>query len=110
MSKLITKFQKNRLLTSIRSWKATPFQKKVWRTILTIPPGEVRSYEWVAKKIGHPRATRGVGSALKKNPFAPQVPCHRVIRKDGSLGGYSGPGGISQKMRLLKKERIASIA
>lgn len=96
---------KNSLLKKIEGLKATPFQKKVWKILLTIPRGEVRTYEWIAKKAGIPHAARAVGSALKKNPLAPNVPCHRVVRKDGSLGGYSGPGGIRTKRRLLMKER-----
>lgn len=83
---------------------ATPFQKKVWKAILLIPQGEVRSYSWVARRIGHPKAVRAVGSALGKNPFAPMVPCHRVIRKDGSLGGYTG--GLDRKKSLLRKENF----
>lgn len=85
-------------------YPATSFQKKVWKALLTIPKGQIRSYEWVAKKIGAPRAVRAVGTAVGKNPFAPHVPCHRVIRKNGSLGNYSGPGGIKQKIFLLTQE------
>lgn len=81
---------------------ATPFEKKVWKALLEIPRGEVRSYQWVAERVGSPRALRAVGQALKKNPFAPQVPCHRVIRKDGTLGGYAH--GLTRKKYLLKKE------
>ena len=81
----------------------TPFEKKVYRTILAIPPGQVRSYEWVAKKIGRPKAARAVGNALHKNPFAPVVPCHRVVKNDGALGGYSK--GLSAKKKLLEKEK-----
>ncbi len=87
--------------------KGTAFQKKVWRALLTIPRGDVKTYSWVAKKIGHPKAVRAVGSAVGKNPFAPEVPCHRVIRADGSLGGYSGPGGLATKKALLKKEQVS---
>lgn len=97
---------KNHLLKTIEEAKATPFQKKVWKALLTIPAGEVRTYSWLAKRIGCPQAVRAVGSAVAKNPFAPDVPCHRVVRKDGSLGGYSGQGGIKTKRRLLKKEGL----
>ena len=82
----------------------TKFQKKVWRALLTIPFGEVRTYSWLAKKIGSPKATRAVGSACGANPFAPIVPCHRVVRNDGSLGGYSARGGIRKKLELLASE------
>lgn len=83
--------------------KFTNFQKKVYKAITKIPIGEVRSYSWVAKKIGSPKAVRAVGTALKNNPFAPTIPCHRVIKSDGTLGGYRG--GIKKKRELLEKER-----
>lgn len=91
----------------IDSAPGTEFQKKVWKTLLKIPCGETRTYEWIAKQIGSPKAVRAVGSAVGRNPLAPEVPCHRVLRKDGSLGGYSGPGGLDQKKKLLKKEGVA---
>lgn len=96
------------LREAIDSAKATTLQKMVWRALLDIPSGEVRTYSWIAKKIGSPRAVRAVGNAVGKNPFAPGVPCHRVVRKDGSLGGYSGPGGLKTKVKLLKKEGALS--
>lgn len=88
---------------------ATDFQKRVWKALLKIPRGEVRTYEWIAREIGHPKAIRAVGNAVGKNPLAPEVPCHRVIRKDGSLGGYSGPGGVRRKKRLLRWERRGTL-
>ena len=60
----------------------------------------------MAKAIGKPLAVRAVANAIGKNPYAPKIPCHRVIRSDGSLGGYSGKGGIKKKRFLLKKEGI----
>lgn len=102
-TKLKYHFMKN-LKLKIEQTKATPFQKKVWKALLEIPRGKVKTYSWIAKKIGHPKAVRAVGSAVGKNPFAPEVPCHRVIRSDGKLGGYSGIGGIKTKRDLLKKE------
>lgn len=93
------------LLEMIGKSQGTSFQKKVWKTLLKIPRGEVRTYAWVAKQIGSPKAVRAVGAAVGKNPFAPQVPCHRVVRSDGGLGGYSGPGGIQSKLKLLRKEK-----
>ena len=87
-------------------WKrqATPFQRKVYQALLSIPKGEVRTYGWVAKRIGKPNAARAVGQALKCNRWAPQIPCHRVIASDGSLGGYSASGGLAAKRRLLAQE------
>lgn len=80
----------------------TPFQQKVWRALLKIPRGETRSYLWVARHIGKPRAVRAVGAACGANPVGIIVPCHRVVASDGSLGGYTG--GLKWKKRLLKLE------
>jgi len=85
--------------------KYTPFQQAVWKACMSIPAGQTRSYGWIAEKIGKPGAVRAVGSALGRNPFAPIVPCHRVIKSDGTLGGFSGPGGLRTKLKLLKKEK-----
>ena len=84
----------------------TKFQVKVWSYLRRIPRGSVKSYYQVAKGIGKPLAVRAVANAIGKNPYAPKIPCHRVIRSDGSLGGYSGKGGIKTKRFLLKKEGI----
>ena len=72
----------------------TSFQKKVWKELKKIPYGETRSYKEIAHAIGHPQAARAVANACAKNPYAPTVPCHRVVRSDGNLGGYSAKGGI----------------
>ena len=82
----------------------TEFQLKVWTYLRTIPRGRVKTYSQVAKAIGKPLATRAVANAIGKNPYAPKMPCHRVIRSDGTLGGYSGKGGVKTKRFLLKKE------
>ena len=84
----------------------TEFQLKVWAYLRKIPRGSVRTYSQVAKDIGKPLAIRAVANAIGKNPYAPKIPCHRVIRSDGSLGGYSGKGGVKTKIFLLKKEGI----
>ena len=84
----------------------TEFQLKVWAYLRKIPRGSVRTYAQVAKDIGKPLAIRAVANAIGKNPYAPKIPCHRVIRSDGSLGGYSGKGGAKTKRFLLKKEGI----
>lgn len=64
------------------------FAKRVYRVVLGIPPGQVRSYKWVAKKAGSPRAYRAVGNILKHNPYPIIIPCHRVIKSNSKLGGY----------------------
>ena len=84
----------------------TKFQVKVWTYLSKIPRGSVKTYSQVAKGIRKPSAVRAVANAIGKNPYAPKIPCHRVIRSDGSLGGYSGPGGIKTKKKLLRKEGI----
>ena len=85
----------------------TKFQLKVWAYLRKIPRGSLKTYSQVAKAIGKPRAVRAVANAIGKNPRSPKIPCHRVIRSDGSLGGYSGKGGIKTKRLLLKKEGIS---
>ena len=82
----------------------TKFQKKVWNYLKKIPKGKLKTYKQVAKAIGKPKAARAVANACGKNPYAPKIPCHRVIRSDGDLGGYSGRGGIKQKLKLLRSE------
>ena len=84
----------------------TKFQLKVWAYLRKIPRGSVKTYSQVAKAIGKPHGVRAVANAIGKNPYAPKIPCHRVIRSDGSLGGYSGKGGVKTKRFLLKKEGI----
>ena len=86
--------------------KGTKFQIKVWKYLSTIPKGKLRTYSQVAKAINKPKSVRAVANAVGKNPYAPKIPCHRVIRSDGSLGGYSGKGGINTKRKLLKSEGI----
>jgi len=83
----------------------TSFQRGVWEAARRIPYGQTRSYGWVAQLIGKPNAARAVGQALGKNPFPIIVPCHRVLARDGSLGGFSG--GLETKKSLLALERAA---
>lgn len=83
--------------------RGTSFQLAVWHAIMEIPYGETRSYQWVAERIGRPRAARAVGRALAANPIPIIVPCHRVIGSDGSLGGYSL--GLEVKRFLLSLEQ-----
>ena len=109
----------------MRKTECTPFECRVYAVLKTIPKGTVRSYQWVAAKAGAPNAQRAVGNALHKNPRPPSavgracpafsrrkgrrgrpviVPCHRVVRSDGSLGGFSK--GTKAKMRLLEAEGL----
>ena len=84
---------------------ATPFFKAAWEACRTIPPGETRSYAWLAAAAGRPGASRAAGQAMAKNRLAMIVPCHRVIGSDGTLHGYGG--GLDKKARLLEMERGA---
>ena len=84
--------------------KGTKFQLKVWKYLSKIPKGKVKTYKQVAIAIKSPKSARAVANACAKNPYAPKIPCHRVIRSDGGLGGYSGKGGVKTKKNLLKKE------
>ena len=86
--------------------KGTKFQLKVWKYLKTIPKGTVKTYKQVAIAIKRPKSARAVANACGKNPYAPKIPCHRVIRSDGGLGGYSGRGGIKTKLRLLRSEKV----
>ena len=86
--------------------KGTPFQIKVWKYLSTIPKGKIITYKQLAIAIKMPNAARAVANACAKNPYAPKIPCHRVIRSDGGLGGYSGPGGIRKKIKLLRSEKV----
>lgn len=93
-----TKSQKRKLA------RLTPFQQSVLLACARIPKGQTMAYSQLAYAIGKPHAARAVGNALAKNPLAPLIPCHRVVRSDGKLGGYSGKGGLKTKKRLLKIE------
>ena len=87
--------------------KGTKFQLKVWNYLKTIPKGKIKTYKQVAIGIKSPKSARAVANACSKNPYAPKIPCHRVIMSDRSLGGYSGRGGIRQKLKLLRSEKVA---
>lgn len=84
--------------------KLTKFQWKVLKVTANIPLGEIRTYKWVAEKVGSPKAVRAVGQALRRNPYPVIIPCHRVIKQDGSLGGYAGGSG-ERKAELLNIEK-----
>lgn len=81
----------------------TPFQRQVWKALLEIPYAQLCSYQQIANRIGHPKAVRAVGSAIGKNPIPILIPCHRVIKKNGQLGNYTG--GTHIKKRLLEVEK-----
>ena len=85
----------------------TAFQKKVWDEIDKIPRGEVVTYSKIAENIGNPKAARAVANACGANPNPITTPCHRVICSNGDIGGYSGSGGVKQKIELLRKEGIS---
>ena len=86
--------------------EGTDFQIAVWKELLKIPARQTKTYKEIAVAIGKPNSSRAVANACAKNPYAPKIPCHRVIRSDGSLGGYSGRGGIKQKLKLLRYEKV----
>mgnify|MGYP001565224401 CR=1 FL=1 len=85
----------------------TEFEKKVFRAVKKISRGQVATYKQIAKQAGRPKAARAVGSALKKNPKLIVVPCHRVIKSNGEIGGYVL--GVKKKISLLKKEDVKII-
>ena len=87
---------------SVQLAHATDFQQHVWNTIRQIPYGEVRTYQWIANQIERPKSVRAIGNAVGANPASILIPCHRVIRSDGTLGGYGG--GINRKRQLLTLE------
>jgi len=81
----------------------TPFAKKVYKAVAKIPLGQVRTYKWVAKKAGKPRAWRAVGTLMKNNPYPLVIPCHRVVKSSGDIGGYAW--GERTKKTLINLER-----
>ena len=83
------------------------FEISVWKACAGIGFGHTLTYKALAEKVGKPRAARAVGMAMSRNPFPIVVPCHRVLKSDGSLGGYSGPGGVDFKRDLLEMEHAA---
>ncbi len=82
-----------------------PFHQRVYAVARGIPPGETITYGELARQLGEPGAARAVGQALGANPFAPVVPCHRILAADGRAGGFSASGGVSTKLRLLEIEK-----
>lgn len=93
----------DQILKELDKHKPTEFQRQVLVATLSIPKGETRTYKQIAVQIKNKNAYRAVGSALKWNPLPIKIPCHRVVKSDGSLGSYSN-GGTRRKMALLKSE------
>ncbi len=87
--------------------RATPFEKEVYAIARKIPPGETVTYGDIAEKLGDKLLSRDVGQAMGKNPFPIVVPCHRVVAANGKLGGFSAPGGVDTKLRMLAIEGAA---
>ncbi|MGB9732294.1 MAG: methylated-DNA--[protein]-cysteine S-methyltransferase [Candidatus Micrarchaeia archaeon] len=92
------------LRKELEKYRLSRFEVEVLLAVSKIPKGETRSYKEIAKLVGRPLAYRAVGNALKKNPLPVEIPCHRVIRSDGKIGGYSF-GGEEKKRDLLERER-----
>ena len=90
----------------MKNIKGTNFQKMVWSEIRKIPKGKTITYKELAMKIGKPKAYRAVANACAKNPLLEIIPCHRVIREDGKMGGYKEKKGLERKKRLLKSEGV----
>ena len=86
--------------------KGTEFQILVWKEIAKIPFGQTRTYKQLAIAIGKPNSSRAVANACGQNPYPIVIPCHRVVRSDGKIGGYSGVGGKKKKEKLLKLENV----
>tara|TARA_B100001057_G_C22489695_1_gene809753 strand:- start:324 stop:611 length:288 start_codon:yes stop_codon:yes gene_type:complete len=90
----------------MKNIKGTNFQKRVWSEIRKIPKGKTITYKELAEKIGKPNAYRAVANACAQNPSLITIPCHRVIRGDGKMGGYMGKKGSERKKALLRKEGV----
>ncbi|MDE1873990.1 MAG: MGMT family protein [Candidatus Micrarchaeota archaeon] len=88
----------------LERYNLTDFQKEVLVATAAIPKGKTRTYKQIAAAVHRPNAYRAVGSVMRINPLAPMIPCHRVVKSDGSVGNYSGKGGPKGKERMLRKE------
>ncbi|NGZ09452.1 MAG: methylated-DNA--[protein]-cysteine S-methyltransferase [Nitrospira sp. LK70] len=94
--------RRNTFDVSLDLSEGTPFQRKVWRTLQRVPYGKLRSYQWIASRVGGKYYARAVGNAVGANPIPIVIPCHRIVAHDASLGGFSG--GLSMKRKLLALE------
>lgn len=86
--------------------EGTPFQQKVWKALLEIPSGSTTTYADIARATGHPKAVRAAGTAIGANPIAVLIPCHRVVRTDGGLGGYRWGLDVKKKLLAFEGKRI----
>ena len=86
--------------------RLTPLQRSVLEAVSSVPHGEVRSYGQIAAQVGHPRACRFIGTTLARNPFPILIPCHRIVRADGSPGGFYGGTDLKKRMLLLEKRKL----
>ncbi len=98
-----------RIEALLSKYGLTDFQKLVLVATSSIPKGKTATYKEIAKRIGKPKAYRAVGNALAANPLPVVIPCHRVIKSNGSVGSYSRRGGAAAKLRLLKRENASSL-
>ena len=94
----------------MKSIKLTRFEWQVLAATAQIPLGQTRSYQWIAKRIGRPKSARAVGQALRRNPYPLIIPCHRVIRRNGVLGGYQGKKGIGAGEDDQQKQKWTSLS
>lgn len=114
VQRLLKKYKAHQLIQKFLSLESslpcllvgTPFQHKVWKALTEIPQGSTWSYQDLAIHLGHPKAVRAVANAVGANPISPLIPCHRVIRNNGHLGGYYW--GVDEKIKLLKAEGASS--
>ena len=100
-----TEIHLNKKSNVLFAMDGTKFQLAVWTEIAKIKLGTTKTYSEIANLLGKPKSARAVANACGKNLYAPTIPCHRVVRSDGKLGGYSGKGGIKTKKKLLEQEQ-----
>lgn len=102
------RIERGKIVKALNGYRMSPFRRSVLLATLDIPEGQVRTYKEIAEIIGNPKASRAVGTALKNNPLAPTIPCHRVIRSDGGIGNYTlnSRNSAGMKARRLESEGV----
>jgi methylated-DNA-[protein]-cysteine S-methyltransferase len=95
---------------SIDYGRLPDFERRAYEDLRRVPPGATTTYGEIARRLGESAAAQAVGQAMARNPMPLLVPCHRVLASDGTLGGFSGPGGVAQKRQLLEIEGAAAVA